>query len=249
MFEANVAPVSVLIVEDDPVTRRKIGLAIESHAGLRLVGALESVAAAIDWLTHCKVDVLLTDLGLPDGSGLDIIRACRKRSPKTDIMVITMASDEENVLGCIEAGATGYILKDAAKLDIVQGVLDLCSGGAPMSPEIARMVIARIRKEKKAKPLPDVEAVDASGLSRREAAILELIARGHTYNESSKLLNLSVGTVQSHIKHIYRKLSVHSRSEAVYEAHRRGYLQMTEAEPLAQEQPRAAPEAAHPPPG
>ncbi len=226
--QAVLASISVLIVEDDAVTRRALSLAIESEPALNLVAALDSVKPALDWLENQAVDVLLTDLGLPDGSGVEIILACARRHPNSDIMVITMSSDEANVLACIEAGASGYVLKDAGRIDIVRAVLDLRAGGSPMSPAIARMVIARVRDGKKVAPTPaSPDSMELTTLTKREAAILDLIARGDTYGEVAQLLSVSVSTVQTHIKSIYGKLSVHSRGEAVFEAHRRGLLRMS----------------------
>lgn len=219
-------PVGVLIVEDDAVTRKSLCLAIESDPRLKLLDALDSVAPALAWLESASPDVLMTDLGLPDGSGIDIIHACKRRHPDTDIMVVTMMSDESNVLACIEAGASGYVLKDAGKMDIARAVLDLRAGGAPMSPTIARMVLAKVRDGKRPAAAQTSQSVDATTLTKREAAILDLIAQGESYGDVAKTLSVSVGTVQTHIKNIYGKLAVHSRGEAVYEAHRRGLLQL-----------------------
>lgn len=217
--------VGVLVVEDDAVTRKTLCLAVESAPGLKLLAAYDSVRPALEWLDGAQPDVLITDLGLPDGSGLDIIHACTRRYPQTDIMVVTMSSDESNVLACIEAGASGYVLKDAGRMDIARAVLDLRGGGAPMSPTIARMVLAKVRGGKKPTLSESAPATDAT-LTRREAAILDLIAQGDSYGEVAKMLSVSVGTVQTHIKNIYGKLAVHSRGEAVFEAHRRGLLQL-----------------------
>ncbi len=217
--------VGVLIVEDDAVTRKTLCLAIESDPGLKLLAAYDSVKPALKWLDGAQPDVLITDLGLPDGSGIEIIHACTRRYPRTDIMVVTMSSDEANVLACIEAGASGYVLKDAGRMDIARAVLDLRGGGAPMSPAIARMVLAKVRDGKKPVSPASAQAADTT-LTRREAAILDLIAQGDSYGEVAKLLSVSVGTVQTHIKNIYGKLAVHSRGEAVFEAHRRGLLQL-----------------------
>jgi len=217
-------PVRVMIVEDDPVTRKSLSLAVESEPALALLAAFDSVAPALEWLQGHAADVLMTDLGLPDGSGIEVIRACARLHPATDIMVVTMSGDQENVLACIEAGASGYVLKDAGPLDIARAVLDLRAGGAPMSPVIARMVLARVRDGKKA-AVSNLADIAATSLTRREAAILDLIAQGDSYGEVAKLLSVSVGTVQTHIKNIYGKLAVHSRGEAVFEAHRRGLLQ------------------------
>lgn len=223
MQKAMPAAVSVVLVEDDAVTQRALCLAIEASPALKLVAVFDSVQPAVAWLEASGADLLLTDLGLPDGSGIDIIRVCVQRYPKCDIMVLTMSSDDDNILACIEAGASGYVLKDAGKLDIVRALLDLRAGGSPMSPVIARKVLARVRDGRGATPV--AESVAITGLTKREAAILDLIAHGDSYGEVARMLSVSVGTVQTHIKNIYDKLSVHSRGEAVYEAYRRGLLQ------------------------
>jgi DNA-binding NarL/FixJ family response regulator len=220
-------PISVLIVEDDPVTRKSLCLAVESEPALKLLAAFDSVQPALAWLETQSADVLVTDLGLPDGSGIDVIHACAQRYPDTDIMVVTMSSDEASVLACIEAGASGYVLKDAGSMDIAHAVLDLRAGGAPMSPAIARMVLAKVRDGKKTTAATNAaQNATTTSLTKREAAILDLIAQGDSYGEVAKLLSVSVGTVQTHIKNIYGKLAVHSRGEAVFEAHRRGLLQL-----------------------
>lgn len=217
--------IGVLIVEDEAVTRKALCLAVESDPALRLLHAFESATPALEWLLHQKPDVLLTDLGLPDGNGIDIIRSCARLHPDCDIMVVTMSSDEESVLACIEAGASGYVLKGAGKTDIARAVLDLRAGGAPMSPAIARMVLAKVRSGRKKTTCAPRTTADAA-LTKKEAAILDLIAQGDSYGEVAKMLSVSVGTVQTHIKNIYGKLSVHSRGEAVFEAHRRGWLKL-----------------------
>lgn len=217
--------IGVLIVEDEAVTRKALCLAVESDPALRLLHAFESATPALEWLALQKPDVLLTDLGLPDGNGIDIIRRCTRLHPDCDIMVVTMSSDEESVLACIEAGASGYVLKGAGKTDIARAVRDLRAGGAPMSPAIARMVLAKVRSGRKKTTGGPRTTADAA-LTKKEAAILDLIAQGDSYGEVAKMLSVSVGTVQTHIKNIYGKLSVHSRGEAVFEAHRRGWLKL-----------------------
>ena len=222
-------PVNVLVVEDDALTRRSLCMAIESEPVLRLSAACDSLQSGLAALEAGPCDILLTDLGLPDGSGLEIIRACVRLYPDCDIMVLTMSSDEEQVLACIEAGAAGYVLKNAGRENIVRALLDLHCGGSPISPLVARKVLSRMRSEVKLPPpMPTAEVrilEEDVQLTRRESAILELIARGDSYAEMAQLLSVSVGTVQTHVKNIYAKLSVHSRGEAVYEAQRRGLLQ------------------------
>jgi DNA-binding NarL/FixJ family response regulator len=223
--QASSNPISVMIVEDDAVTRKMLSLAVESAPQFALVAQFDSVKPALAWLETGVVDILLTDLGLPDGSGIEIIHECVRRRPECDIMVITMASDDDNVLACIEAGASGYVLKDAGKLDVVRALLELRAGGSPISPIIARKVLTRMRDGKRSSTVSVSGASAAISLTKREASILELIARGDSYGDTAKALMVSVGTVQTHVKSIYDKLSVHSRGEAVYEAHRRGLLQ------------------------
>jgi DNA-binding NarL/FixJ family response regulator len=219
-------PIRVLIVEDDAATRHSLSLAVRSETALSLEAAVDGVAPALAWLEGNTPDLLLTDLALPDGSGLDVIRACVTRHPSCDIMVLTMSSDDDSVLACIEAGASGYVLKDARRFDIVRALLDLHAGGSPISPLIARKVLAKMREGKELEAAGDTDDASIGVLTRREAAILDLIARGDSYGEVAKLLSVSVGTVQTHVKNIYAKLSVHSRGEAVFEAQRRGLLQM-----------------------
>lgn len=224
-------PITVLVVEDDAVTRRALCLGIEKEPAFKLLDALDSVKAALSWLHLQPVDVLLVDLGLPDGSGIDIIRFCAQRYPACNIMVITTSSDQDSVVDSIEAGASGYVLKDAGQLDIGRSLLDLHTGGSPVSPTIARKLLSRMRADKKVNDAA-LEQVDSEtagaqiSLTKREATILDLIACGDSYGDVARQLALSVGTVQTHIKNIYEKLSVHSRGEAVYEANRRGLLQM-----------------------
>jgi DNA-binding NarL/FixJ family response regulator len=215
-------PISVLIVEDDAVTRSMIAAAIASEPALTLAAALGSVRETLDWLKTGRADMLLADLGLPDGSGIEVIRACLRRCPECDVMVISMSSDEESVLACIEAGAAGYVLKDAGGIDIVRALMELQAGGSPISPMVARKVLSRMRSG----AMPVAIVSDAPPLTKRESDILGLIARGDSYGAVARELSVSVGTVQTHVKNIYGKLSVHSRGEAVFEAQRRGLLRM-----------------------
>lgn len=212
----------VMVVEDDAVTRRLFCNAIELESTLLLAGSCSTVADALVWLELNQCDLLLTDLGFPDGSGLIVIDACRRLNPQADIMVITMSSDEDQVLACIEAGASGYVLKETGHKEVVRALLEVLNGGSPISPVIARKVLMRMRLQSNL--LADSVRSTWNSLTRREAAILQLIARGSSYAKVASALGLSIGTVQTHIKHIYGKLSVHSRGEAVYEARRRGLL-------------------------
>lgn len=211
-----------MVIEDDLVTRKLLCNAIQREPSLVLSAAFGTVMEARGYLEKTPIDLLLTDLGLPDGSGLSVIRCCRRLQPRADIMVLTMFSDDDQILACIEAGASGYVLKESAHRNVLRSILELRSGGSPISPMIARKVLARMQNH--AMRIPDDDAARASLLTRRESAILELIAQGGSYAKVAQMLSLSLGTVQTHIKHIYSKLCVHSRAEAVIEARRRGLI-------------------------
>lgn len=219
-------PIRVLVIEDDSVARKAICLSIEAEPALTIVAVFDRLQPALAWMHTGAVDVLLTDLGLPDGSGIELILACRKMHPACDIMVLTASAEEADVLASIEAGACGYLLKGALEHTIASALLALRKGGTPMSPAVARMLLERIRHRK----LRGDSAVHGNGpvvLTKREAVILDLIARGVTYVNIANMLAVSVGTVQTHIKSIYGKLAVHSRCEAVFEAQRQGLLKPT----------------------
>jgi DNA-binding NarL/FixJ family response regulator len=215
----------VVLVEDDLRTRENLSAAVRASAGFCLQAAFDTARPAIAWMQENQVDVLLTDLGLPDASGIEVIRACATRWPDSDIMVITMFGDERNVLSSIEAGATGYILKDNDQLDVTRAMQDLCAGGSPMSPLIARKVLERALTHKPARSSEMSPLLTEVSLTKRESDTLDLIARGYTYEEVARLLNVTLSTVQTHIRGIYSKLAVHSRGEAVFEAHKLGLLQ------------------------
>ena len=210
--------IKVMIVEDDPVFLNRFCKIVTAHPDYELFAAVTSGVAARESLARGAPDVLLIDLGLPDISGTQIIRETAMRHPQTDIMVVTVFGDEEHVLASVEAGATGYLLKDSLPEEFIDVIDQLRAGGSPISPVIARRLLKRLRPTQP--PLePDVS--DCKRLSARESEILGLIAKGFTFSELAKLLEISPHTVTTYVKKIYQKLAVHSRGEAVYEASRR----------------------------
>lgn len=210
------AMVRVMIVEDDTVTRERFAHAISSDSRTTLAQAVSGGREAIARLPAARPEVLLVDLGLPDVHGIEVIRHAERTLSDCDILVITVFGDERNVLESIEAGATGYVLKDCSDPDLVHHVLDLRAGGAPMSPGIARMVLKRLRARGEPRPQPGgkVEAV----LTERETDVLRLIARGYMHSEVAGKLGISAHTVGSHVKNTYRKLAVNSAAAAVMRA-------------------------------
>jgi len=220
----SVEPIRVVLVEDDERIRAQLTDVVRADDRLALVATFDRLHAALAGLVQLAPDVLLVDLGLPDGSGLELIRACSRLHQGCDIMVVSMFADEANVLASIEAGALGYVHKDAADTDIVDAILSLHSGGSPMSPAIARRMLTRIRSTPAAGLSARAAVPAPSALTPRETEILNLISRGYSYQEVADLLNIMVSSVQTHIKSMYRKLAVHSRSEAVFEARALGLL-------------------------
>jgi DNA-binding NarL/FixJ family response regulator len=214
--------VRVAIVEDDLVTLERFAQAISRDARTVVVEKARTGREAIGRLPAASPDVLLVDLGLPDVHGTEVIRFASHALPECDVMVITVFGDERNVVASIEAGATGYVLKDAGDADLVARIVELRAGGSPMSPGIARIVLKRMRGAREAEPVPDDPAAGPppgmAALSSREADVLRLLSRGYTYAEIGGQLGISVHTVTSHIKNSYRKLAVHSAAAAVTRA-------------------------------
>ncbi|HPF26359.1 MAG TPA: response regulator transcription factor [Steroidobacteraceae bacterium] len=222
--------IGVLLVEDDVKFRTAFAARIAEAPDMSLLGAEGTVAAGLQQLERRSPDVLLVDLDLPDRRGTELIRYCAEHLPAVDVMVVTVFGDEKNVIESIEAGATSYLLKDAGPENFVEQIRLLHAGGSPISPPIARQLLSRFRDA-----LPGQQAVldtsdeDADksstpALSQREHSVLTLVTKGFTFPEIAGLLEVSQHTVMTYVKRIYRKLSVTSKTEAVYEARKMGIL-------------------------
>lgn len=217
---------SVLIVEDEPEFLRRFSDAVTTDPQLRLLAAVSTGKAGLAMLDAQPPDVMLVDLGLPDLDGIELIRHAARHQPACDVLVVTMFGDDQHVMGSIEAGATGYLLKDAQGGRIAAAIHEVRAGGSPISPSIARRVLARFRiaPTPSLQPAPERTPAEASVLSERETEILRLVAKGFSFDTVGEVLAISPHTVVTHVKKIYRKLAVHSRGEAVYEAGQMGLL-------------------------
>lgn len=224
MAEESRSVVRVMIVEDDPETLDRFAQVLARDPRIDVVARTPNGRDAISKLAETAPDVLLVDLGLPDMHGTEVIRQARRMHPESDIMVITLFGDEQNVLASIESGATGYILKDCTDAQLVERVLELRSGGAPMSPAIARMVLQRMQLGGAPGSRTASAANDHAHLTVREIEVLGLLARGYVYAEIAERLGVSLNTVASHIKNSYRKLAVHTDAAAVARAAELGLL-------------------------
>ncbi|MBV9457088.1 MAG: response regulator transcription factor [Bradyrhizobium sp.] len=221
MEEQPVQEITILLLEDDPPTLWRLQDALVK-AGFD-VAATATLGEARASLTSRVPRVLLTDLQLPDGHGVDLIREVRLRHPDTEIMVISALGDEETVISAITVGATGYILKDAFPSDIAATVRDLVAGHSPISASIARFIVRRTQTSVEPPRGPEI---DTAKLTPREIDILWGIAKGFSYAEIATNLGMSRQTVPGHIKSIYRKLEVHTRGEAVFEAVQQGLIKL-----------------------
>jgi DNA-binding NarL/FixJ family response regulator len=220
--------IAVAVVEDDLSFLASLMAAVAASDDLRLHGTAASCAQADALLAGAPAHVLVVDLGLPDGSGLSVIHAAQTRWPGCQIMVSTVFGDEAHVISSLEAGATGYLLKDSAPQRLVEDIRVVHGGGSPISPLIARRLLTYFRRDKTARPasLPGTagSAAEAAQLSPRELQVLELITKGFSYEEIAGLMSVTRNTVLSFVRRIYAKLDVRSQIEAVTEARNRGFL-------------------------
>jgi DNA-binding NarL/FixJ family response regulator len=210
-------PITVLIVEDDERFRGAFASMVGDAPDMELVGSAGDVAPGLQLLRDLRPDVLLVDLGLPSGSGVELIRHANEHLPNTDVMVVTVFGDEPHVMASLEAGATGYLLKDTPADDLTEQIRSLHGGGSPISPVIARQLLLRLTPQ--AGPV-----VDDALLSPQERQVLTLSAKGFSFEEIARMLAVSRHTVMTYVKRSYRKLQVHSKTEAIYEARKLGLV-------------------------
>jgi DNA-binding NarL/FixJ family response regulator len=203
--------ISVWLVEDNATYRGAIARTLDAAPGLRCAGAFGSCEDALRQLRQDDPpEAILLDIGLPGLSGLDGIQQFKALSPATHVIILTVFEDTDKIFRAICAGASGYLLKTSPAEQVAQAIRDVLAGGAPMTPQIARSVLNLFARL--AGPPPE------QGLSEREKATLELLVQGLTTKEIAGRLGLSIHTVDTHLRNIYRKLHVHSRAGAVAKA-------------------------------
>ncbi|MCC7200372.1 MAG: response regulator transcription factor [Gammaproteobacteria bacterium] len=215
---------SVAIVEDDPQFRAAFAAAVAAASDLTLAWSAVDGTDAIARLATNVPDVLLVDLGLPRTPGIEVIRHAAVTHLNCDILVVTVFGDERHVLESIEAGACGYLLKDAGPEDFVRHIRMIRAGGSPISPVIARQLLTRFQARPAEASGESTSAAPDPSLSERERSVLSYIAKGFTFEEIAGLLSVSRHTVTTYVKRIYRKLQVNSKTEAVYEGRRIGLV-------------------------
>ncbi len=209
-------PIRLLIVDDHPIVRDGLRGMFTGDPRFEVLGEAADGAAAVDLARATTPDVILMDLRMPRMDGVTAIRRLAEIGSRARVVVLTTFDTDSDLLPAIEAGATGYLLKDAPRDDLIRAVRSAARGEAVLSPSVATRLLGRVR-------------APADPLSRRELEVLDLIAQGSTNREAASRLFISEATVKTHLLHIYDKLGVNDRAAAVATAYRRGLLPLTDA--------------------
>jgi DNA-binding NarL/FixJ family response regulator len=200
--------ISVSIVEDDAGVRSTLAKLINSSPGYRCVSQHSSAEDALQAIPEFKPDVALMDINLPGINGVECVRRLKPHLPGTQIIMLTVYQNTEHIFNALAAGATGYLLKQTPPAELLAAIREVNEGGSPMSSHIARKIVQSFQHA--ASPAPQTAA-----LSPREAEVLDLLAKGFLYKEIADKMAVSYATVHTHIRHVYEKLHVRSRTEAV----------------------------------
>jgi DNA-binding NarL/FixJ family response regulator len=210
-METNIETIKTAIVEDMRDIREGLTTLINFTPGFECTGGYRSMEEAISKISGEVPDVLLSDIGLPGMDGIEGIRIIKQKYPEMTILMLTVYDDDERIFDALCAGASGYLLKRTPPAKLLENIREAASGGAPMSPEVATRVIRLFRDVRP----PEVVDYD---LTPHEARLLKLLVDGHNYTTAAVELGVSYNTIKFHMRHIYEKLQVHSKSEAVSKA-------------------------------
>ncbi len=227
------APIRVFVVEDQTKILKNQLKLLEGSAELTIIGTALSGETGLEEVRRLKPDVLLLDLGLPRMSGIDVTRAVKAELPQVEILIFTIFDEEDKVLEAVQAGASGYLLKGTPADKMIEAIKEVHAGGTVIQPNLARRLLKHFRVGEPAATPPEgpaqrplAEEPEGKKLSARETEILQLIAKGVSNSEAAGVLSLSKATIRTHLEHIYRKLEVTNRVEAVTEGLRKGLIQM-----------------------
>ena len=213
MSQTDQSVIKTAIVEDQRDIREGLAMLINGTAGYHCTGSYRSMEEALDRIKHDMPDVMLCDIGLPGMSGIEGIRILKERYPNLLLLMLTIYDDDDRIFDALCAGACGYLLKRTSPARLLESLKEAVTGGAPMSPEVASRVITLFRE------IRPPERADYE-LTPHESRLLKLLVEGHNYTTAAEELKVSYNTVKFHMRHIYEKLQVHSKSEAVAKAMR-----------------------------
>ena len=208
-------PVRVILIDDDPHIRRAIAGELVSDMRIDMVGQADGLREGRRLVSMCEFDVMIVDLNLGDGSGFDLIEHMKQVRPQAEAIVVSIMDDEVRAMRAFELGATGYLVKNSWFGSFTQAVLQVFNGGASITPSLARRLLQKLEQPMGQLPATERDGSVRQALSEREREVLRLVSVGHTSNEIATKLTLSVQTVNTHIRNIYRKLHVKSRAQAV----------------------------------
>jgi DNA-binding NarL/FixJ family response regulator len=197
------------IVEDLPQVRKFLQQVLGSAKDMELVCQYRSAEEAFPAITEQQLDVVVTDIGLPGITGIDLLRKLKPFMPATQFMVFTVHDDDIRVFEALKSGANGYMLKSSTAIALLEGIRELINGGAPMSASVARRLVDHLR------PAPGQREPEHEDLTAREQGVLDLLAQGLLYKEIAAQEGISISTVKQHIHSIYKKLHVGSKEEAL----------------------------------
>lgn len=214
--------IDVALVEDNPTIRHGLAALIGGTPGFRCVGSFADCESLLSNLRAMRLDVLMMDIVLPGMSGIEGVRRVKEIRPDLDILMLTIYDDNDRVFEALCAGASGYLVKKTAPARLLEAIQEARAGGSPMSSHIARKVVDLLRRTRTSRPTSGRE--EAVLLTVREREVLQGLGEGDSYQEIGQRLHISADTVRFHIRNIYRKLHVHSQSEAVAKALRKGLL-------------------------
>lgn len=200
--------IAVSIVEDDARVRASLAKLIDSSPGYRCVSQHSSAEDALQEIPKIKPNVALMDINLPGINGVECARRLKPQLPSTQIIMLTVYQNTEHIFNALAAGATGYMLKQTPPSELLSAIREVHEGGSPMSGHIARKIVQSFQQ-------PAAISEEAQSLSPREAEVLQLLAKGYLYKEIAEAMKVTYATVHTHIRHIYEKLHVRSRTEAV----------------------------------
>lgn len=208
---SNQQQIKVAIVEDQREIREALTALINGTSGYCCTGSYRSMEEALEKITHSVPDVVLSDIGLPGMSGIEGIRILKERYSHLQLLMLTVYDDDERIFDALCAGACGYLLKGTPPVRLLESLRDAVQGGGPMSPEVATRVIGLFRE------IRPPERADYE-LTPHETRLLKLLIEGHNYTTAAEELGVSFNTIKFHMRRIYEKLQVHSKSEAVSKA-------------------------------
>jgi len=212
-------PIKIFVVEDQPKILKNLMKLLNDSDAVEVIGQAMSGEEALEAIPEAQPEVILLDLGLPQMSGIDVTREVKKKYPKIEILIFTIFDEEDKVMEAIQAGASGYLLKGMEAEKIVEAIREVRDGGSVIQPSLARSLLRHFRvddEKQKEEPYPS--------LTPREVEILQIIAKGLSNAEAAEVLKISRATIRTHLEHIYAKLSVSNRVEAITEGIRQGLI-------------------------